>query len=208
MNYIYDVMLNFNKDFYNFFEWEKSDSYINVKKIPLFVVNDKVFNSLKYNDVIVDNEFINLINKKTYIYSRNGIGPSIIISNKKEAIGVLFDNNGYLIKRSGMLLDEEEEVIDECYELKEYAIPIIKEKEIIYENISRNDKEKKKYLVKYIGSEENNINLKYLYYDYFERDESNSSKIKKELINEINSNWNSKFNSLYETVKMFKKINS
>ena len=33
MNYIYDIVLNFNKDYYEFYEWKKSDKVINVKKI-------------------------------------------------------------------------------------------------------------------------------------------------------------------------------
>ena len=41
MNYIYDIVLNFNKEYYNFFEWNKRDNIVNVKKIPLiFVYND------------------------------------------------------------------------------------------------------------------------------------------------------------------------
>ena len=34
MNFIYDIVLNFNKDYYDFFEWNKKDSVINIKKIP------------------------------------------------------------------------------------------------------------------------------------------------------------------------------
>ena len=26
MNFIYDIVLNFNKNYYNFFEWNKKDS--------------------------------------------------------------------------------------------------------------------------------------------------------------------------------------
>ena len=38
MNYIYDIVLNFNKEYYNFFEWNKRDNIVNVKKIPLYVM--------------------------------------------------------------------------------------------------------------------------------------------------------------------------
>ena len=33
------------KEYYNFFEWNKKDSIVNIKKIPLFIVNNDVFNS-------------------------------------------------------------------------------------------------------------------------------------------------------------------
>ena len=52
----------------------------------------------------------------------------------------------------------------------------------------------------------NNSNLKYLYYDYFEKEDDNINNIKKSLINEIKYNWNNKLDDLYETVKIFKKI--
>ena len=28
MNYIYDIVLNFNKEYYNFFEWNKRDNIV------------------------------------------------------------------------------------------------------------------------------------------------------------------------------------
>ena len=60
--------------------------------------------------------------------------------------------------------------------------------------------------LKYINKENNLTNLKYLYYDYFEKEDDNINNIKKSLINEIKYNWNNKLDDLYETVKIFKKI--
>ena len=47
MNYIYDIVLNFNKEYYSFYEWNRKDNIINVKKIPLFLVDNECFN-IKY----------------------------------------------------------------------------------------------------------------------------------------------------------------
>lgn len=206
MNCIYDIVLNFNKEYYSFFEWKKGDNYINIKKIPLFLVDNDTFISMKYNKITVDKDFIDMINGKTFTYTRSGIGPSCLISNGKEAIGVLFDTNGNLIKRSSLLLDEEEEVIEEVYECNYFKINIIKEKKITYENVSRMEKERKRYLLKYFNKEKNEINLKYLYYDYFEKDEDDISLIKNILISEIKNNWNNKTNKLYDLVRLFNKI--
>ena len=43
MNFIYDIVLNFNKDYYDFFEWNKKDNIISIKKIPLFFVKNDIF---------------------------------------------------------------------------------------------------------------------------------------------------------------------
>lgn len=206
MNFIYDIVLNFNKDFYNFFEWNKNDNIINVKKIPIFLIDNDTFTSMKYDNVIVSKDFIDLIKDKTYTYTRSKLGISCLISNNKEVIAVLFNDNGNLIKRSSLMLDEEEEVLDEIENDSLYKINIIKRRKVNIENVNRNIKEKKDFLIKYINEEKNDINLKYLYYDYFEKDENNIKIIKNDLIKEIKNNWNKKLNNFYDTVKIFKKI--
>ena len=61
MNYIYDIVLNFNKEYYSFYEWNRKDNIINVKKIPLFLVDNECFNIMKYDNVCVSKDFIKLI---------------------------------------------------------------------------------------------------------------------------------------------------
>ena len=100
MNYIYDVVLNFNKDYYNFFEWYKSDNIINIKKIPFFLVDNNTYTSMKYNIIIVDQDFVRSIKDKTSTYTKLKVGPSCLITNGKEAMGLLFNDKGNLIKRS------------------------------------------------------------------------------------------------------------
>ena len=207
MNFIYDIVLNFNKDYYDFFEWNKKDSIINIKKIPLFIVNNDIFNSMKYDYISVNTNFIDSIRDKTYTYNRQKIGNACLLSNGKQVIGLLFNDKGDLIKRSSLLLDEEEEVLDEIYSNEVTDIQIVKiKKGKTIDSVNRVQKEKKDFLIRYINREKNIANLKYLYYDYFEKDEDDSNKIRETLINEIKNNWNKKFDSFYETVKIFSKI--
>ena len=35
MDYIYDIVLNFHENYYEFYEWKSSDKIINVKKITI-----------------------------------------------------------------------------------------------------------------------------------------------------------------------------
>lgn len=207
MNFIYDIVLNFNKDYYEFFEWNKKDNVVNIKKIPLFIVNNDIFNCMKYDFVSVNIDFIDRIKDKTYTYNKQKIGNTCLLSNGKQVIGLLFNNKGDLIKRSSLLLDEEEEVLEEIYSSEITNIDIVKlKKGKINDNINRVQKEKKEFLIRYINKEKNSINLKYLYYDYFEKDEDDSNVIRDDLINEIKNNWNKKFDAFYETVKIFNKI--
>ena len=98
MNYIYDIVLNFNKEYYSFYEWNRKDNIINVKKIPLFLVDNECFNIMKYDNVCVSKDFINVIRDKTYTYTRSKLGPSLLISNEKEVIAIMFNENGNLIR--------------------------------------------------------------------------------------------------------------
>ena len=204
---MYDIVLNFNKDYFNFYEWKKNDNIINIKKIPLLVTDYKTFNMLKYDSVKVDTSFINKIKDKAYTYSKNKvINNALLVSNTKEVIGVLFDNDGNLVKRSSLLIDEEEEVLEEIDDYELFKIPIISSKKKKRVDINRIEREKKLFLNNYIEKENNIINLKYLYYDYFEKEEDNILIIKKNLLSKINGNWNNKINSLYTTIKMFSEI--
>lgn len=209
MNFIYDIVLNFNKEYYNFFEWNKKDNVVNIKKIPLFVVNNDIFKSMKYDIVTVSKSFIEIIKEKTYTYNRQKLSNSCLLSNGKEVIGLLFNEKGDLIKRSSLLLDEEEEVLDEIYSDELFDIEIVKiKKGKENNNVNRIEKEKKDFLIRYINKENNAINLKYLYYDYFEIDQDDTYIIKDSLIQEIKNNWNKRFDNFYETVKIFNKINN
>ena len=61
MNYIYDIVLNFNKLYYDFYEWKESDNLLNFRKIPLFKIDDKDYNAYNYNGVTIKyiNKFYN-----------------------------------------------------------------------------------------------------------------------------------------------------
>ena len=158
---------------------------------------------MKYDNVCVSKDFINVIRDNTY--TRSKLGPSLLISNEKEVIAIMFNENGNLIKRSSLTLDEEEEVLDEIVNNEIYNIPIIKHTKVNNDNVTRSIREKRDFLLKYISNEKND-NLKYLYYDYFEKDEDNIKDIKDKLIKEIKNNWNKKLNKFYDTAIIFSKI--
>ena len=44
MKYAYDVVLNFNDEFYNFYEWDTDDTIAYVKKIPIYKVTNDIIN--------------------------------------------------------------------------------------------------------------------------------------------------------------------
>ncbi len=206
MKFIYDIVVNFEKDFFEFYEWEKEDNIINIKKIPLFLISNETYKNIKYNNVSVNSSFVDKIRDKTFAYNKIKFGPSCLITNGVEAIGIMLDNNGNVIKKSSLLIDEEDEILEEATDIDVYDIIILNKRKIINNNGNRRENKKKKFLINYINKESNTSNLKYLYYDYFEKENEDVSFIKKKLISEINHSWNKRLNNFYETAKIINRI--
>ena len=187
MDYIYDIVLNFQNDYYDFYEWKQSDKIINVKKILVYISNNEDYLNLKYNEVTLDN--------KSY-------QPHIkmfLITNGIEVMGILLDKEGNIIKRSSLLFDEAEEVLQEKENIKK--IPLKYKKNINKPHISysRIVLEKRKYLEKFF-SKIDIINdeylLKYIYYDIYKKEEKNINKIYKCLKDLIENNIDEIYNSI------------
>lgn len=206
MNYIYDIALNFNENYYDFYEWNKNDNIVNVHKIPVFKLNDKDYINFKTNKIKCSEYFMNQIKDLTIIYLGVKNKYMCILTNGKEAFAISLNNYGIIIKRSSLILDEEDEVL----ELSEY----LDNKEIDYEIITkletnnflcRSELENKKKLINKVNElykQNNLLILKYIYYDYFEKEENNILKIKEYLLKDINDNWNEKHYKLFELIQI------
>ena len=85
MEFIYDILLNFQLEYCDFFEWQLSDKIINVKKVPLYKVNNQDFLNFKYHDItLIENTFP----KKNRI---------ILVTNGLEVLGILINKNNKLL---------------------------------------------------------------------------------------------------------------
>lgn len=187
MNYIYDVALNFHDNYYEFFEWSKHDKIITIKKIPIICVNDDDFVLFKYNDVILNKNFLELIKNKTLYYSNyKGSQYCTLITNNKQTIGIMLDECGTLIKRSSLLIDEEFETLEIAEILKPISINFVKSK--IKKNsintMTRKDVINSEFLINFLDKlmEKNNKDLiLYIYYDLFEEKIDNIDVVHKRL---------------------------
>lgn len=188
MDYIYDIVLNFQNNYYDFYEWKPSDKIINIKKIPVYKVNDENYLNLKYNEVILDRK---IIPKQLKMF---------LVTNGIEVMGLLLDNEGKVLKKSSLLFEEADEVLKEKETIK--AMPLKYKKNILKSHNLNNrlNIEKRQYLENYLS----NINikndeylLKYIYYEIYNKEENNINKIYQNLIELVNND----INRLYENVK-------
>ena len=200
MNYIYDIVLNFHNNYYNFFEWNRMDKIKNVYKISIYHVKDKDLFDLKYNQIVVSDKLIKKIKEDNPKHKK----ILCLVSNTKTTIGLLFNEDGTLIKRSSLLFEEETEVNLIAKTLPITHIEYKKNKYIKQNNILRIEKEKKENLKKFIKELKDKSTLKYLYYEYYNKECNNINIIKTNLIKELDTEWNNRKNSLYQIINLIK----
>ena len=203
MDYIYDITLNFQENYYQFFEWKPEDKIINIPKISIYKVSDKDIIYLKNNEVKVSEEFITKIKKD----NKKNKKIVCIVSNGKTAIALLFNSRGYLIKRSSLIFEEEEEVIYIVKNKRAIKIPYEKNNHKYNNNYLRIEKEKKDLVSSYIKNTTNIYSLKYLYYECYERELNDINKIRKILLKELTHNWNENQKKIYNIINILININ-
>lgn len=205
MTNINDIILNFHKNYYNFFEWNNNDIIYHIKKIPLVKVSDKDYLNLKYKEITLQKEFLNKFKNKTIFYNNyNNITKNIIflVSNQKESMGLMFNEQGKLLNRSGLLFDESEEIEEIAGNIEETKISYQEIKKTKQSKYSRIKQKRKKYILNYINNITDKNVFKYLNYDIYEKEQQNYKIIKNKLLRENN---NFLLDKLYKTIQLLNK---
>lgn len=193
MNYVFDVCLNFNKELYNFYEWNKEDEILYFLKIPVFKIEEDLIEDFINHDIKVDNIFLKKTYNKSQIYFKNNNrlnDYSCIITTTTKCIGLNFNKEGFVIGKSYLSLEEETEVIEFSKFIK-YSIinyKIVRKHNVKENYLTRKEKTDIKYIKKYLDDLEKNKKdneLKYLYYEVFNSIENNYKITKEKLSNAL-----------------------
>ena len=212
MNYIYDVILNFQKEYYDFYEWNKNDNIFHMRKIPILKINEKQFNEIKNNIVQFSEATTKLFNFKTAErFKQNNITKmkyTIIISTENQAMGIKINKNEIIQLKSSLLPDEQDDVI----EIIKFQNEAKLEYKIIKNNKNNNFKtrfeiENENFIYNELDKvyEQKNIQkLNYIYLECFNKQEPNIDLAYKKLKSEI-SKTNENFKKIYNIFKMTKQ---
>lgn len=202
MNYIYDIVLNFQRDYCNFYEWRLKDKVDNIRKIPLYKVSSEDIYSFMFNEIVVDDEFLEKL--------KNDIGNSkrlmCLVSDGNIGIGLLFNGNGNIIKKSSMIYEEEDEVCEYVLELECSSINFLVNKKKSKNLELRFCRERRKFLLKFLNKIDNDMLWQYLYYDCYCDEVIDIEKIKKSLYEVVDNVYSEINNKLYNSVCKFSKI--
>ncbi len=173
MDYVYDIVLDFQDEYYDFYEWQARDKIINIKKIPIYKINSKDYLNIKYHDVTIDKK---ALPKQSKIY---------LFTNGVEIIGILLNNNGKVLKKSSLIFEESDDILSDKEHIKFINLKYKIDKKHKYLYTSRIVKERQKYINNYlknIYNAKDKYYLKYLYYEIYKIDEDDMEKIYQVLI--------------------------
>ena len=191
MDYIYDIILNFQDKYYDFYEWYPQDKILNIKKIPIYKIPTKDYLNIKKNLVIIDQ---NTIPKTSKLF---------LLTNGLEVMGLLLDNYGKVIKISSLLFDEADDILKDKDSIKLINIKYRIIKRRYLKLISRPNQEKQIYISKYLKKLDllkDEYLIKYLYYDIYGIEEDSIKTIYDKLLTLSKEN----YHLLYEHIQ---KIN-
>lgn len=209
MTYTYDVLLNFTDDnrIIEFFEWENEDILDHVKKIPLIRVSSKQLEELSNYNVIIDKTFLEKVRNITTLYKKTkNLEYATLISDLNKVIALEFNSKGEIISKSSLLLDEEEEIIEECCDLREESISYkIKNKTKKELFLTRNEMKKRRYLLKEIENlyKDKNIDkLTYLYEEIYQKDSLSFEEKYLKIKTDLEEKYCTNHNILYDIVRL------
>lgn len=211
MIYTYDILLNWTKDtrLKEFYEWNLEDDLEHIKKIPIIRVKDIMLKSLLTSKIKIDKTFLSKIKDKTESYFHNEIDVidyAVIVTTSKKSLALELDNEGNVIYKSNLLLDEEEEVLEIGEELIPMDIPykvIGKSNKVSY--LTRKEEEENKFLsreIKKIRQNKEESKLNYLYKEFFIDEGGDFNSKLMILEKEVSKEYNDFHHKLYNLLKL------
>ena len=170
MNYYYDILVNLQDEFYEFYEWEKTDPILAIKKTPLFKVDHQVIIDFLTRDITLNEDFIiNILDKTTSKNNKEKLN-AFLISDTKTSLFLETNDEGKIIFKSKLLVEDENNVNEVVSVLKPTTIKYQKGAKIIKNNLLRRTRKEKNLISAELNSlkkEQNVDKCNYLYYELF-----------------------------------------
>lgn len=202
MKYIYDIILNFNKVLYDFYDWNKTDNFITIKKIPIIRINNKDFINILNNNIKLSNKIFEAIKNRTEIYE-NKKANCLLVVNNCHVIGLKLNEKGITTQISTLNVIDELD-ISELNIKKDttfkYQI-LDKRKNFLTTRLEFQNKEKIKSAINSLTLKKDEEKIKYIYFEYFGKKEANCSKALKKLKSTIKyENFNTDLKKVFNLI--------
>lgn len=205
MNYVYDILLNFNEQDYDFYEWNMNDNIFHIRKIPMIKINDSSLKNIIQGNICVSSEFLKKISNRTEMFTSKSIKIFkyvCLFVGSKDVVAVEFATNGKKKRISRLLLDEKEDTLSIARDIKEIEVPMeVKEKKMIINFRTRKENQIYRYIIKEFQHKNYEL-LKYIYFECFNEQEDDYQKIIQRLTEALTRNWSNIYPKVYEILRM------
>lgn len=207
MSYIYDICLNFQKRDVEFYDWNLSDNIYHLRKIPIFKVDNKTYFEIKENEVVFSEDLLLKIQNRTEVFGNKKVRYlkfACLISNGKDAFAILINDKES--KRSSIMMEDMNDILEICNRIYPTKInySILRKREKCNFK-TRREEDMEQYLNQAIDKllkEKDSSKLEYLYYECFDKKESNETNMIVQIKREIKNNFDEVANKLYTFFKL------
>lgn len=205
MNYYYDVLLNYQDKYFMFYEWDELDVIEFVKKIPLFHVDSKVVIDMISKIFKIEDSFLKQIENKTKLKQNKYLKYNCIVSDGKNSLALEFNEDGEVINKSSLMVEDELNINEFIYSIKESKInyEIIKN-DIFTKEIRQEIKIKKilKLEIESMYEKKEYSKLKFIYLEWFNEILDNIDTMYNNMLNSIKNKLTEKEYHIYELIKL------
>lgn len=205
MHYYYDVIGNFDENYLEFYEWEKSDPFTLIKKVPLVRINNKDMLDLLMYKIQIKRSWLEKYKEKTILKNSKEKPLIMLFSSTKTSVLIEFDEKGKSIYHSKLLVEDENNCNEYAYSMKEISIPYEKLEKLEIRKEFRKALEDKKILkteLKMLEEENNLEKCQFIYYEWFGSLENDLNKMIKDCKKELKKDYNLKMHQIAELVKL------
>lgn len=212
MKKTYDILVNYQKIAYEFYDWNKTDDVKHIKVIPTFKVSDKCLQDFYNYDLMVDRTFLDMIKDKTEIFIKGLTikeSYACILFSSYSALSFKFDKQGNVIGKSNLLFDEADDIITTFYSLEEtkinYKVTSMEKLNSFYTRYESKMVDDLVNYLKQIQKNSNDYETKYIYFECFNKEIDSSKKAYEKLFNSVNKLDFKVIDKLKNLMKVLKK---
>jgi len=181
MNKAYDILLNFKSEaVLPFYEWNETDKVMHVQKLSFIKIDSEIWQDIKHYQGSLDLSML----KEDLIVPLNKERITLLLTSDKGVMGVLINEKGKILKKSGLLLDEERELMELNNVVEESKIGFKKGEKLSYNyELTLQENELLIAYKKDLKAKTRHEKLKFWYYEICNKEESDIEKV----INYLNS---------------------
>lgn len=123
MRYCYDLIVNLDNSFWEFYEWEEQDNLVSLKKVPLIKVSDFDLRQFLQYDVCFDEEWIKPFLGKTLLRGKKEKLSCLLFSSGRDCVVFEVNEKGCVVARSRLLITDENHCNELVASLKSEFVP-------------------------------------------------------------------------------------